>query len=84
MEELLIGQINKLTASIVVMQIQINKLTASVLVMQINKLTTSVMTSKSCANYAARIISRFYFFISTQLVHKIINTAMCSFQTKMR
>ena len=31
MEELLIGQINKLTASVVVMQMQINKLTASVL-----------------------------------------------------
>ena len=48
MEELLIGQINKLTASVIVMQMQINKLTSSVLVMQINKLTASVMTSKSC------------------------------------
>ena len=46
MEELLIGQINKLTASVVVMQMQINKLTASVLVMQINKLTASVLDDK--------------------------------------
>jgi len=46
MEELLIGQINKLTASVIVMQMQINKLTSSVLVMQINKLTASVLDDK--------------------------------------
>jgi len=44
MEELLIGQINKLTTYVVVMQI--NKLTASVLVLQINKLTASVLDDK--------------------------------------